>query len=71
MNKVESLISEAQRSTNSDNDTNTVLVKIMSTLTNYCGTIYSPRNVCPGFKRYRCLLVLCVEYDGEQAETVL
>jgi len=35
----------------------TGLVKIMLTLMD-CGTIYSPRNVCPGFKWYRCSLVI-------------
>jgi hypothetical protein len=35
----------------------TVIVKMMSTLMDYCGIIYSPRNVYPGFKWYRCSLV--------------
>jgi len=35
----------------------TGLVKIILTLMD-CGIIYSPRNVCPGFKWYCCSLVI-------------
>jgi hypothetical protein len=41
-----------------------VKIKIMLTLMN-CGIIYSPRNVCLGFKCYCCLLVIvcsCTNY---------
>jgi hypothetical protein len=42
-----------------EDETNyTVLVKIIVTLMDYCGIIYSPRNVCPGFKWYCSSLVL-------------
>jgi hypothetical protein len=43
----------------------------MLTLMDYCGIIYSSRNVRPGFKWYCHSLVLCVEHDGEQVETAL
>jgi hypothetical protein len=50
-------------------NTYSVSQNYVNTVMDCCGVIYSPQNVCPGFKW--CCWLLCVEHDGEQVETVL